>query len=99
MPPLELKRQLRVIDAQAAKNGGVQIVHMNRIPRDVVAIIIGFAVSNAGLHSAARHPDREATRMVVAPVIVGREFALTVDRTAEFTSPYDQRVIQKSTLF
>ncbi len=71
MTTLELKGQLCVIDAQAIKNGRLQIMHVNRIFNDVVAVIVGFAERHAGLDAAAGHPHGEAAAMMIAAVIGG----------------------------
>ena len=42
MPALEFVCQPRVIDAQAVQNRRLQIVHVDRILGDVVAVIVGF---------------------------------------------------------
>ena len=44
---LELVRQPRVIDAEAVQDRRVQIVDVDRILDDVVAVIVGLAVSQA----------------------------------------------------
>ena len=95
---LKLEGQLRVVDAQAVQDRGVQVVHVDRILRDVVAVVVGLAVGDAGLHAAAGQPDGEAARMMVAAVVVGRELALAVDRAAELAAPDDQRVVEQAAL-
>src|SRR6185503_13346795 len=64
----------------------------------VVAVVVGLAERNSGLDSAAREPDREASRMMIAPVIVGGQLALAVDRPAELAAPHHQRVLQQPAL-
>ena len=58
--------QVLVVDAHAMQQRRVEIVDVNRILRDIVAVVVGFAVTNAGFDAATRHPDGKATRMVVA---------------------------------
>lgn len=69
-------RQPFVIHAQQAQHCGVEVVDVDAAFRDVVTEIIRLAIDQAGLHAAASHPCGEAARMMVAPVIVRREFAL-----------------------
>ncbi len=95
---LELERELRVVDAQAVQDRGVQVVDVDRVFRDVVAEVVGLAVGDAGLDAAAGQPDREAARMMVAAVVVGRQLALAVDRAAELAAPDDERVVQQAAL-
>ncbi len=99
MAALELECQLGVVDAQAAKDGRLQIVHVDGIFGDVVAVIVGFAERHAGLDAAAGHPHGEAAAVVVAAIIGGGETALAIDGAAEFAAPDDQRVVQHAALF
>ena len=46
---LELERQAFVVDAQAREHGGVQVVDVDGVFGDVVAVVVGFAVDVAGL--------------------------------------------------
>ena len=41
---------------------------------------------------------REAARMMVAAVIVGRQLALAIYGAAEFAAPDDQRVVEQAAL-
>ena len=86
---LKLKCQLCVIDAQAVKNGGLQIVDIHRILGDVVAVIVRCAIGDAWLDAAAGHPDGKASGVMIAAIIVGSQFALAVHGTAEFPAPDD----------
>src|SRR4029077_9173012 len=99
MASLELIRQSLVIYSQAVQNGGLQIVHMDGIGYDVVAIIVGLADAYAALDAASGRPHRKAARMVIAPVIGLCKRTLAVDRPAEFTAPDHQRVVEQSALF
>jgi hypothetical protein len=67
---LEFKRQLGVVDSQTVENGRVQIVHVDRIAGDVVAVVVRFPVGNPRLDACAGEPNGEATRVVIAAVIV-----------------------------
>src|SRR5207249_6457636 len=96
---LELKRQPGVVDSQAVQNGGVQVMHVDGIADDVVTIIIGFSMGNARLDASSSNPKGEAAWMVVAPIIVGCQLALAVNRSAEFPAPDNQRVVEQATLF
>src|SRR5256884_6677298 len=63
---LETIRQLLVVDAQAAQNRGVEIVNVDRIFDDIVAVIIGPAIADTGFNATARHPNRVAAPMMIA---------------------------------
>ena len=87
-----------MVDPQAVQDRGVQVVDMHRVLDDVVAEIVGLAVDDARLDAAAGHPDREAARMMIAAVVLARQFALAVDRAAELAAPDDQRIVQQPAL-
>src|SRR5690242_11415381 len=68
--PLEFVGEPGVVHAKKAKDGGVEVAHMDRILDYVIAEIVSLAVNVAGLGAAAGHPGGEAARMVVAAVVV-----------------------------
>ena len=51
--PLVAERQPPVVDAEAVQHGGVQVVDVDGIARDVVGKVVGLAVTHAGLDAAA----------------------------------------------
>src|SRR5205807_2480163 len=61
-------------------------------------IIICFADAQTTLNSAARHPDRETPRVMVAAIVGSGKFALAVDGPAKLAGPNDQCVIQHTSL-
>ena len=71
MSALKLERELRVIDTKQMQDRGVQVMNMHRIARDVVTEVVGLTDAYTGLDSCTCQPNREATRMMVATVIVG----------------------------
>src|SRR5439155_19826765 len=85
--------------AQAVQDRGVQVMHVNRILGDVVREIVGRSVSHAAADAATGEPDREAARMMVSAVVVGRQLALAVNRAPELAAPNDERVVQQAALF
>src|SRR5690242_11676487 len=99
MTALKLIRQARVIDAEAVQDGGLQIVDVDRVFGDVVAVIVGLTQRDTGLDAATRQPSGEAARVMIAAVVGGREPALAVYRSAKFAPPNDQRLIQHAALF
>lgn len=99
MAALVFERQSCVIDPKAVQDRGVQIVNMNRIASHVVAEVVGFPVRHSTFDPAAGHPDREGPRMMVSPVVIGCQFALTVHRSPEFTAPDHECVLQQTSLF
>src|SRR5919201_1276471 len=80
---LELVRQPLVVNAKALEDGGLKVVDVHGVLDDVVAVIVVLAVTDAGLHSAARHPHTEAARMMVPTVVRRRERALAINGATE----------------
>ncbi len=97
--PLELERELVVVDAQAVKKGRIEIPYRDWILDHVIAVVIGLTIGDARTHAASCHPRGVAARMMIASVVILREAALTVDGTAKFTCPDHQRVIEHTALF
>ena len=67
---------MKLVNAQQAQHRGVEVVDVDAALGDVVTEIVRLAIDQTRLHATAGHPRREATRMMVAPIIVRREFAL-----------------------
>src|SRR5438876_5309106 len=79
IPPLEPIRQPRMVDPQAVQNRRVEIMHVHRVLHDVVAVIIRLAVADPRLDSAAGHPERKASPMMIAAMVRGRQRTLAVN--------------------
>lgn len=95
---LEFEGHFSVIDSQAMQQGGIQIVHMDCVSDNVVAVLVRFTETGACPDPATGHPDGEAARVVVSSIILGRQFALAVNGAAKFAAPYDQRVVEQAPL-
>lgn len=54
---LELEGVPRVVDAEQVHQSCLEVVDVDLVFHDVVAVLVGFAVSEAFLHAAASHPD------------------------------------------
>src|SRR6266571_6269064 len=54
---LVLVSQLRVVDSQTMQDRGLQVVDVDRVFNNVIAIIIRLAEGDAFLDATARHPD------------------------------------------
>ena len=91
-------RQAFMVDAEAAEDGGVEIVNVDSVLNDVVSVVVGLPMDDSRSHAAASHPHREAAAVVVA-TIVGLHRTLAVDRAPEFAAPDHQCFIQQPTLF
>ena len=96
---LELERQTMMVNSQAMQDRGVQVVHMDGIASDVVAVIVGLTMCHPATNSSPCHPDRETARMVIAAIVRGAEVPLTVDGPSELATPDDQRVFEQTSLF
>lgn len=95
---LKLVAQSVVIDAQAMKDRGIEVIHMDGVGDDVIAEVIGFPVDLPSLDAASRQPHAEVSRVMVPTVIVLREFALRVNGATEFAAPNDKCVIEQTPL-
>src|SRR5690348_6180544 len=93
-PSLKFVSEFRVVHSQTAQNRGVQVMDIHWVLDDVVAVVVGFAVSLAAFDSAAGHPNREAARMMIAPIVRFGKRPLRIDGSAEFAAPDHQRVFQ-----
>ena len=98
MAALKLECQFGVIDAKAMQHRRVHVVYVHRIFDDIVAVIVGSAVSDPPADTAAGHPDGKAARVVVTPVVVLGQTALTIHRASELTAPNDESVVQEPPL-
>src|SRR5882724_4239860 len=58
---------LGVVDAHQVQDRGVQVVDMDLVLHGVPAELVGRAIRQSSLDSAARHPHREAEGMMFPP--------------------------------
>src|SRR5262249_24498397 len=75
--------------------GGVEVVDVDGVLNDVVAVVVGLAVDDARLDAAAGQPEGEAAAVVVAAVVVPGQPTLAVDGAAELAAPDHQRVVEQ----
>src|SRR5262249_17539743 len=97
---LEAVGQLRVIEAEAMQNGGVQVVDVDFVPHDVEAEFVGLADGDAGPDAAAGQPDSEGLRVMVAAQLAS-ELGVRLDQwsASEFAAPDGQGVCEQTALF
>src|SRR5690606_41343681 len=88
-----------MIESQNVQNRRVEVVDMDRIFDDIVPKFIGFPVDYPGFDPTSGHPYGKCPRMVFTPVIVRRQFPLTIIGSTKFTAPADQRIIEHASLF
>src|SRR5215467_5732178 len=86
---LKLVSKLGVLDSEAMQDSGLQVVGVDRIFENVVAIIVGLADGEAALDSPACEPDRKTARVMVAAIVGSGEFPLAIYGSAKFTRPND----------
>ena len=91
--------ELLMIDAEEVEHGGVEIMNVGGIADDIVAEVVGFAVHRAWFDAPARHPDGEATGMMIATEVVLFDGALAVSGAAEFAAPDDESFVEEPALF
>ena len=80
------------MDTEQMQHGGVEVVDVDFAIDALGTVLVAFAVTVAGLHATAGHPDGEGAVVVVAPVTLGRGCA------AELCAEDDQRVIEQAAL-
>src|SRR6185503_8499010 len=61
---LEFEGQAFVVDAQAVEQRGVEVMDVDGVFGDVVAVVIGLTVGDAGFDAAAGEEEREASAVV-----------------------------------
>src|SRR4051812_44989970 len=98
VPALKLPGKACVVDAEAAQDGGLDVVHVNAVIDYVVAEVIGCPERNSRLHAATCEPHGEASGMMIAAIVVRRELALAINGPAELTAPCHERVIEQTSL-
>ena len=79
----------------------VEVMDVHAMPilfDDVVAPVVGLAVSQAALDSGSGHPDGKTPRVMVTAK-VRRVAALAIDRAPKLAAPDDQCVFQEASLF
>ena len=96
---LEAVGETLVIDAEKVHESGVEIVNVDRVLDDVVAVLVGLADRRAGFDAAAGEPHAEAAGMMIATEVVAAEFALGVVGATKFAAPDDKGVLQHAALF
>src|SRR5262245_31607048 len=95
---LVLERELLVVEAELVEHSSVEITDVDWVLHDVVREIVGFAVHGAALEAAARHPHREAPRMMVAAIVLHGKASLRVNRAAKFAPPHHERLVEHAAL-
>ena len=58
--------QLFMVETQLMHNGGLQIVNVDSVLRDLESQLIGPAVVESSFDSSTGHPHRETIRIVVS---------------------------------
>ena len=56
-PPLISEGQPLVVNAQAIEHGGMEIMDMDRILQNIIAIRVTFPVTDSSLDTSPGHPD------------------------------------------
>lgn len=99
MPPLEFERQFGVVDPKQMQHRRLKVVDVYRVFRHIHRQFVRFAIGEAWLHAATRHPQREGVRMmIVTPFGTIVNIALNERRAAKLASPNHQRVVEQSVL-
>ena len=96
---LVLEGQAFMVDSQQVQDRRLQVVNVDTIFGNVVAVGIGGPVGRSCFHTAAGHPHGKTSWVVIAAKVVRREFSLAIVGATELATPNDKRVIQQVSLF
>ena len=88
-----------MIDTQGVEHGRVEVVDVDRVFKNVVGEVVGFADGLAGFDAAAGEPKAVAAGMVVAAEAGFGDFALAVGGATEFAAPDNEGVVEEAALF
>src|SRR5262245_9343906 len=83
--------QAFVIESEEMQYRRVQVVNVDFVLGGKIAVVVGASPAQAPFDAPAGQPHREPLRIVIATI-----GALGGRRAAEFTSPPDERVVEKA---
>ena len=66
-PGISIGKSL-VVQTQLVQNCGVQVVEVDFVLDGIIAVFVGFAVPNPGLHPSTTKPHRHRMRVVIATI-------------------------------
>src|SRR5262249_14270065 len=95
---LKLVCQSGMIDPETVQDRCLQVMVMDRVPCNVVGVVIGLSKRDSRLNPATCHPDRKALLVMIPPVVASRYFAGPVRGATEFARPDHQGLFQQSAL-
>src|SRR5262249_2305079 len=70
LPALEEIRQLLVIDPEEMQDGCLEVVNMGSTFHDIKTIVVRTSMHVSRLDTAATHPKRKDTAMMIAAVVI-----------------------------
>ena len=90
-----------MIHAEAVKDGGVPVGDAHAVLHGGHADVVGGAVDDTALGSAASHPGDHGVFVVIASGLDGVFVAgqLRDGQPAEFTAPHDEGLVEQAALF
>ena len=65
---------------------------------NVVTVIIGAAIGDPGTDTTPRHPDGEASRVMIPTIILCGQTSLTIHCSSKFPAPDHEGVLQHAAL-
>ena len=87
-----------MFDTKQMEQRRVDIIKLDWVLHGVVADIIRRTECEARLHARARQPQRGASGVMIAAIVVGGKLALRIDGAPEFAALDDQSVFQQTAL-
>ena len=95
---LEAVGEAFVVDAEEMKDRCVEVVNVDGIFKDVVAIVVGFSNGDSFFYSCSSHPHAEALGMMITSVIFASQFSLTVGGSPKLSTPDEESIFQHTAL-
>ena len=87
-----------MVDSELVKDGGIEVADADLVLDDIVAIVVGFPVSDTSFDSSTGHPGGETFGVVVASVLIAFQLALTISGPSKFPGENNEGLIEHSAL-
>ena len=97
IPALITISQSFVVKPHAVQDRRVDVVNMDRVTHDVIAVIVGLPMHMSWANSAARKPHGITAAVMIAAVVLLKS-SLAINSAAKFPAPDDQSIFQHSSL-
>ena len=97
--PLVFINKFFMVVTKEVQYGGLKIVNVNRIFDNIISQFVCFSINDSRFYASSRHPDTEATGMMIATIITVLKGPLAIVCAAKFATPDYQGFIQHAPVF